>query len=175
MVLIKHSKKGAIMGAIIGGISGLVVLMMTYLGTREAPKVQQIQEVRMQGLVESTKKSSAPGMLWPGLGLESLRRSDYSIVGTAKGEGCAKYVALWPIPIFWVKRDGGAIKWFTADAEGVATNAAWYQAIESLPEADAMISPRKRVKEENRFALWYRRDCVSLNGKGIEIHLDKHH
>lgn len=161
------------MGAIIGGVSGFLVLMMTYLGTHESHKAQPIQEVRMEGLVGSTQKTSTPGMLYPGVGLEPLRRSDYAVVGVGKGKGCAHYVALWPLPVFWVKREGGSLKWFSADAEGVATRAAWFEAIDSLPEADTMMSPRIQTQEDNRFALWYRRDCVSLSGKGIQIHLDK--
>jgi hypothetical protein len=161
------------MGAIIGSISGLAVLLMTYLGTRESPKAKPIQEVRMEGLVESTKKVSTPGMLYPGLGMEPLRRSDYEVIGTAEGKGCAHYVALWPIPFFWTKREGGSMKFFSADPQGVAERAAWHAAIKSLPTADAMLSPRTEVEEDNRFALWYRRDCVMLKGKALEIKLDR--
>jgi hypothetical protein len=162
------------MGAVIGGVTGFVVLLMTYFSTKgSTPKPPPIQEVRMQGLVGSTQKTTAPGMLFPGLGLQSLNRSDYNVVGIASGRGCAHYVALWPLPVFWVKREHGAMKWFNFDAEGIATDAAWYQAIESLPHADVLISPRTKTQEENTFALWYRRDCVDLAGKGIEIKLDK--
>ena len=161
------------MGAILGGISGFVVLLMTYLGTRQSPSSASIQEVRMEGLVESTKKVSTPGMLFPGLGMEPLRRSDYSVVGEAAGRGCAHYVALWPLPIFWTEREGGAIRFFDPNPQTVAEQAAWYEAIRSIPTADSMLSPRIDVNEDNRFALWYRRDCVDLRAKGIEIKLDK--
>jgi hypothetical protein len=161
------------MGAILGAVSGFLVVMMTFLGIHESHKPTPIQEVRMEGLVGSTQKTSTPGMLFPGISLEPLRRSDYDVVGIGNGRGCAHYVALWPMPIFWVKREGGAMKWFSADPQGVATLAAWYQVIESLPEADTMMSPRTRVQEDNRFALWYRRDCVAISGKGLQIHLDK--
>jgi hypothetical protein len=162
------------MEAIIGGVSGFIVLLMTYIGTKQAtPKAPQIQEIRMHGLTRATEKTSTPGMLFPGLSMEPLRRSDYDVVGVAEGKGCAHYVALWPLPIFWVKREGGAIKFFSYDSEGVATNAAWYEAIESVPKADVMFSPRIRTREENKFALWYRRNCVSLSAKGLEIKLDQ--
>ena len=39
------------MGAIIGGISGVFVLLMTYLGTHESHKATPIQEVRMEGII----------------------------------------------------------------------------------------------------------------------------
>ena len=161
------------MGAIVGGLSGLIVLMMTYLGTRESkPARAPIQEVRMSGLVGSTEKTSSPGMLYPGLNMQPLLRSDYLVIGPTRGTGCAHYVALWPLPIFWVKREGGALKWFNADPQSVAEQAAWYQAIDSQPRADVMLSPRTHAKEDNRYALWYRRDCVSISGKALEIKLD---
>jgi hypothetical protein len=162
------------MGAIIGGISGFIVLMMTYFTSFEAhkPETQAIREVRMDGMVDSTLKNSTPGMLYPGLTLQPLRREDYSLVGVARGNGCAHYVALWPLPIFWTDLEGGSMKWFSANPQAVATGAAWYDAISSLPKADAMISPRSHVKEKV-YAFWYRRDCVDLQAKGIEIHLDQ--
>jgi hypothetical protein len=162
------------MGAIIGGVTGFIVLIMSFVGGKTVkPKPPPIQEVRMEGLSGSTIKNSKPGMLFPGVGMEPLRRSDYSVIGMAKGRGCAHYVAFWPIPIFWVRREGGSTKFFAYDAEAVARDGAWYEAIESLPQADTLLSPRTQTHEENSFALWYRRDCVDLQGKGIEIHLDK--
>jgi len=161
------------MGAIIGGLSGLAVLLMTYLGTRSTSTTTPIQEVRMQGEVQSLYKNSAPGMLLPGLGLEPLRRSDYDVVGRAEGYGCAHYVALWPIPFFWVDQEGGSMHFFNANAENIAEQAAWYDTLKSLPAADALLSPRTETSEYQTFSLWYRRDCVRLRAKGIEIKLDK--
>jgi hypothetical protein len=161
------------MGAILGGVSGFILLLISYIGVKSTPKPPPIQEVRLHGLVGSTEKNSKPGMLFPGLGMEPLKRSDYQVIGMAHGKGCAHFVALWPLPLFWVKREGGALKLFSCDAEAVAENAAWYEAIDSLPKADVMLSPRTHTKEENSFALWYRRDCVDLTGKAIAIKLDE--
>jgi hypothetical protein len=162
------------MGAIIGGISGLVLLLMTYLPMRASSSAKAIQEVRMEGILgEDQRKSSAPGMLYPGLGMEPLRRSDYEVIGMAKGNGCAHYVALWPLPIFWVRREDGGLNWFSFDTEGAASKVAWYKALESTPSADAMLSPRLRVMEKQSALFWYRYKCVALSGKGIEIKLDR--
>lgn len=161
------------MGALIGGLSGLAVLLMTYLGVHENHQPPPIQEIRMEGLIGATQKSNTPGMYFPNVPLQPLPRSDYRVVGKGKGDGCAHYVALWPLPIFWVKREGGAMSWFSADAEGTAVRAAWYEAIERIPEADVMISPRVRIREQNQWALWYRRDCAQVQGKGLELNLDK--
>jgi hypothetical protein len=164
------------MGAIIGGLSGLIVLMFSYIASNKLsgpPKAPPIQEVRMVGAVDSVQKTSTPGMLFPGLGMSPLKREDYSIIGVASGNGCAHYVGLWPVPFFWVKRDGGSYKWFSFDSEGTAIEGAWYGALESLPSADAMLSPRVVIKEKNAFGLWYKRDCAGITGKGIEIKLDQ--
>ena len=53
-----------------------------------------------------------------------------------------------------------------------AKEAAVFGAIESVPGADAIISPRFYVEQEKRF-VWYKRVCVTVKGKAIRIKTDK--
>ena len=53
-----------------------------------------------------------------------------------------------------------------------AKEAALFKAIESVPGADAIISPRFYVEKEKRF-IWYKRICVTVKGKAIRIKTDK--
>ena len=53
-----------------------------------------------------------------------------------------------------------------------AKETAVFRAIESVPGADAIISPRFYVEKEKRF-IWYKRICVTVKGKAIRIKTDK--
>lgn len=52
-----------------------------------------------------------------------------------------------------------------------AKEVALFKAIESVPGADAIISPRFYVEKEKRF-IWYQRVCVTVKGKAIRIKTD---
>ena len=45
-----------------------------------------------------------------------------------------------------------------------------FDAVESVPHADAIMFPRE--KTETMDALWYRRDCITLRGKAITLKKD---
>ena len=53
-----------------------------------------------------------------------------------------------------------------------AKEAAVFKAIESVPGADAIISPRFYVEKEKRF-FWHQRVTVTVKGKAIKIKTDK--
>ena len=53
-----------------------------------------------------------------------------------------------------------------------AKEAAVFKAIQSVPDADAILSPRFYVEKEKRF-VWYKRVCVTVKGKAIRIKIDK--
>lgn len=79
---------------------------------------------------------------------------DYEVIGNTEGTACKTSFALYPIPIFW----GG----------GDAMQEANYKAVEAVPNADAIISPR--IKEEiYRVGIWYKRKCVVIKGKAIKL------
>jgi hypothetical protein len=102
------------------------------------------------------------------LGMNALERKDYSIVGDAKAQVCATSVALWPIPIWFVSGEYGTSMY--GSTSGRAHDDAMYDAVESIPHADAVMFPRE--KDETFDAFWYRRDCVTLRGKAITIKQD---
>ena len=64
----------------------------------------------------------------------------------------------------------GFVFW-TLDPGYKAKEAAVFRAIESVPGADAIISPRFYV-EINRMFFWHKRVCVTVKGKAIKIKTD---
>jgi hypothetical protein len=50
-------------------------------------------------------------------------------------------------------------------------SAALYNAIEAVPDADAILSPRFKESGE-KFGIWYDRSCVTAKGKAIRIKSD---
>jgi hypothetical protein len=102
------------------------------------------------------------------LDMSALQRKDYSILGDAQAQVCATSVALWPIPIWFVTGEYGTTMFGTTS--GRAHDDAMYDAVESVPHADAVMFPRE--KDETFDAFWYHRDCVTLRGKAITIKQD---
>jgi hypothetical protein len=102
------------------------------------------------------------------LDMSALGRKDYSILGDAQAQVCATSVALWPIPIWFVSGEYGTTMY--GSTSGRAHDDAMYDAVESIPHADAVMFPRE--KDETFDAFWYRRDCVTLRGKAITIKQD---
>lgn len=127
---------------------------------------------------------------------EPLERSEYEVLGPATGKACVAVNTLVPLPIWWYSGDYsfdafgtnedrkyGVISAPTKDIEvslGLlfagpgfrAKEVALFKAIESVPGADAIISPRFYVEKEKRF-IWYQRACVTVKGKAIRIKTDK--
>lgn len=72
--------------------------------------------------------------------------------------------------------DGGlvdmALTYILPDPGLKAKEAATFRAIESVPGADAIISPRFYVEKEKRF-FWYQRVTVTVKAKAIRIKTDK--
>jgi hypothetical protein len=60
---------------------------------------------------------------------------------------------------------GSGLGGFWSGAKGMALNAAQYNAIENLPEADALLSPRWTIEETNYFL--YSTVKATVKGKGI--------
>lgn len=79
---------------------------------------------------------------------------DYEIVGTAEGQACTESYNLLPFPIFWTKGD--------------ATEIAYQQALNSVSEADAIITPKiKKIK--TTYGPWYSKTCVVVKGKAVKF------
>jgi hypothetical protein len=108
-----------------------------------------------------------------------LERKHYEILQPTEGEGCAKYIGLWPLPIFFVIAEdkyadirNSTILLWGFGASGRAKNIAIFNAIEKVPEADAIIFPRY-YEETYSFLPWYVKTCVTVKGKAIKIKEDK--
>ena len=116
--------------------------------------------------------ASAPGLATPkSFEVNALARDEYEILGRTSGKGCAEYVGLWPLPIFWFESENvsGAIGGFGVwdRAKSVAT----YRALKSVPAADALIAPRYE-EETYQVFVWYKRSCATVTGKAIRIKTD---
>ena len=104
--------------------------------------------------------------------LESLlERGDYELLGTVKGESCATYVGLWPIPLWFVTSNEGT-KLYGVGTREKAEEEAAFQAIDTSNDADAFIHPRVYVREVSG-AIWFSKTCVDIKGKGIRMKTDQ--
>lgn len=120
-------------------------------------------------------KANAPGAAAPDeVRLEALTRAQYEVIDAAQGEACAEFVALWPLPIFWVQSDGRdaerSFALFGLGAAARAERAANHRALESQPEADSLVEPK--VYSQSRAYGWYKKTCVRVDGKAIRIKTD---
>ncbi len=100
-----------------------------------------------------------------------LKRSDYELVGPVKGESCATYVGLWPIPLWFVTSNEGS-KLYGVGTREKAEEEAAFQAIDTSPDADAFIHPRVYVREVSG-GIWFSKTCVVIKGKGIRMKTDQ--
>lgn len=116
-------------------------------------------------------RASVARLSIPELQTEGLKRAEYSVLGPASAQGCATYVGLWPIPVFWVQSDGSFGRAFTTDADGIAREAALSKATLSVPDADGLMAPRFE-EEGNVVVPWYKSACVTVKGKAIQIKTD---
>ena len=134
------------------------------------------------------KQAVIPGELLNGpVGIDSLKRADYKVIGPALGMGEAEYIGLWPLPIFWVKAESyssdlpsdkskpfsvSSIIFGFMDTAKIAKSIAAYNAVESVPDADALISVRTH-EEGNGVGIWYKHSKVIVKGKAISINVDQ--
>ena len=104
--------------------------------------------------------------------LESeLNRGDYELLGDVKGESCATYVGLWPIPLWFVTSNEGS-KLYGVGTRQKAEEEAAFQAIDTSADADAFIHPRVYVREVSG-GIWFSKTCVVIKGKGIRMKTDE--
>lgn len=133
----------------------------------------------------SLKHASLPGTMTPQeVELQALTRSEYEILETAGGEGCASSVLLFFTftepetaegSIVYARSTGrfkGIIPGILPDTEKTARQIATYKAIEGIPGADALLAPRYR-DSRTYFPLLYNKVCSTVKGKAIRIKTDK--
>lgn len=143
----------------------------------------------------SMKKHSIPGVAFTSdLYLAPLDRKDYEILGNVEGKGCVMNI----LALFTIKevgeaevrvrkvgfRGGFGFGYTVLDSgfqfshflgfgiENAAKELAVYKALQKLPEADAIISPRYYIEG---FSVWpfYVKKCATVKGKAIKIKTDQ--
>jgi hypothetical protein len=144
--------------------------------------------------------TSAQVMSMPGTGMraKSLEREEYVVLGDAEGKACVEETCI--IGLCFSKSDTGSetkvegrlnttnvqteapsfvLPGFsgsngTEGNAGAAEAAALYKAIESQPEADALMAPRKSAEvTTTQFYFGHeQRACVRVFGKGIRLKTD---
>ena len=145
--------------------------------------------VAVMGLAGCTtiSKSYPINRVSSGVEIMPLNRNEYKIMGDTKGEACAKYFL------------GGKLPWFSgvpsktvSGAEGgggsflaslpiigsffggqpQVIQEATYEALEKVPGADALLSVRVRTLKKTSIPLFYREECVTVQGKAFSIKTD---
>ena len=121
----------------------------------------------------SWKRVAMPGIAMPDkVKIAPLERKDYRILQTAEGRGCATFIGLFPIPIFFTMSEHVKVDIWGLDISGRARRVAVYKAIESVPGADALLAPRFH-EEITSGGIWYRKTCVTVKGKAIKLTEDR--
>jgi len=121
-----------------------------------------------------------------GVEIMPLNRNEYKVLGDTKGEACAKYLL------------GGKLPWFSgvpsktvSGVEGGGSflaslpiigiifggqpqviQEATYEALEKVPGADALLSVRVKTLKKTSVPLFYREECVTVQGKAFAIKTD---
>src|SRR3989339_1699122 len=108
----------------------------------------------------SYNKVGLPGIgIEKTLSLENISRKDYKIMETAEGQATTKYYGLWPIPVFWMKGENTSTVMFGFPSSSRAKQSAIYNAVQSVPNADAIINPRFH-EESYSVGIWYNKTTV---------------
>lgn len=116
----------------------------------------------------TSRANGVQGTRLDALGFEGLKRGEYRILDKAQGDACGTYVGLWPIPIFFTSTPSESGDVFGAGLGGWVNDAALYRAIAAVPNADAILAPRF-TSESNQVGIWYRKTCVTVRGKAVEV------
>ncbi|MBI5529548.1 MAG: hypothetical protein HY897_24750 [Deltaproteobacteria bacterium] len=118
------------------------------------------------------KHASIPGLaIPPHIKFKGLERNHYEIVTTAKGEGCATFYGLFPLPIFWIDAENIRADVYGFYPGSISREIATFKAIQSVPDADALFWPRFSDKIEAG-GIWYYKVCSTVIGKAIRFKTD---
>lgn len=107
--------------------------------------------------------ATIPGVPFGRLDFQSLSSSEYKILGDAEGTGHAGHVLFIPFGDTGIRGCIGSM----FQPAGSAYSAAMYNAIESVPGADAILLPRSNGKTVE--FLLFGESTVTVKGKAIKI------
>ena len=110
----------------------------------------------------------------PGVAVSSsmgFQRADYEVLQTAKGQGCVTFVGMFPLPFFFVTAEDLGADLYGTDVGGRSREIAVYKAVQSIPDADALIIPRFHDVIETS-GIWYHKVCSTVTGKAIRFKTD---
>lgn len=107
--------------------------------------------------------ATIPGVPYGKLEFQPLSSSEYKILGDAEGTGHCGHVLIIPFGDLGVSGYIGSM----FQPAGSAYSAAMYNAIESVPGADAILLPRSRGKSME--FLLFGESTVTVKGKAIKI------
>jgi hypothetical protein len=167
--------------------------------------IKNLLAIAALGLVATACSTTSKVSTIPGMGLTTgLKRADYQILGTATGEACATEECLFGNcnkkadvageelldgrtesaslrgantqvmdfgPLSWLLGTGSVGPTGSEIAEKIAL----YKAIESIPNADAIITPRKEINITKNDILGLSvttKSCVKVMGKAVHIKSD---
>jgi hypothetical protein len=148
------------------------------------------------GCTTTAKVMSLPGI---GVNANALQREEYVVLGDAEGKACVEETCFFGI-FCSTKSDTGSTerqegRLFTDDVQtaaptaaipflqgaagtegnrSAAEDAALFKAIQSVPDADALLVPRKSMEltTSNNFISTSQKACVRVFGKGIRLKTD---
>lgn len=122
-----------------------------------------------------------------GVEIMPLNRNEYKVLGDTKGEACAKYLLGGKLPWFsgvptktvsGVEGGGGSflaslpIIGIIFGGQPQVIQEATYEALEKVPGADALLSVRVKTLKKTSVPLFYREECVTVQGKAFAIKTD---
>jgi len=99
---------------------------------------------------------------------EKLDKTQYYIMGDTIGSACVEYVGLWPIPVWWEDSNNHIAVLSSIDNLDTARRSAYYDALEKIPQADALLAPRIEQTDDSA-GIWYGKRCVTIRAKAIRI------
>jgi len=121
----------------------------------------------------TTRFNSLQGIDMPrSMEFEPLSREQYEVLADTEGQGCSEFYALWPLPIFWTKGENASGALYGFPSFDSARNIAVYHAIEKVPRADGLMSPRYWATVQ-REGVWHSIRCVTVKAKAFSIKPDQ--
>jgi hypothetical protein len=105
-----------------------------------------------------------------GLHVQALNRTQFEVLEKTQGAATTRYIALWPLPVWWTYSDDGTFKIWSFNLTKSSTNIARNRAITIVPRADDLFDPITEHKKI--YSPWYARVSTTVKGKAVVIKTD---